>query len=219
MFRNINNNKIFSDSSFWTSLFVIAMCLLLFIFFPSGNGAQKFTGQFFFLVLIPALYIKYILKKNLSDFGLNVKNIKSGLFWGVLALAIVLLGMYSIVTYTTFVNSYNLPGYIVNNFWYFLLYELVFVNISLLCFEFFLRGFVLFTMSAKFSYWSIFIQSLLYLFLLIYKRTGFELSIFGLVVSTIMGFIAWKTRSIVYSYAIILVSSIIIDAYLIYSIK
>ncbi|MFA6047412.1 MAG: lysostaphin resistance A-like protein [Parcubacteria group bacterium] len=219
MFQNKKYNIFFSDSHFLTSVFLIIACSILFIVFPAGNDGQKFTGQIFFLVLIPAAYIKFILKKSLSDYGLNVKNVKSGLFWGTLAMAIVTIGTYFVITRTTLANSYALPGYVVDNFWYFLLYELVFANISIFCLEFFLRGFVLFTFSVRFSWWAIFIQSLLYLFFLIYYKNSFGQAAYATALSTVLGFVAWRTRSIAYSYAIILISSFIIDAYLIHSIK
>jgi len=219
MFQNKNYNNIFSDSHFLTSIFLIAACLILSAVFPSGSAIQKFTGQIFFLVAVPAAYIKFILKKNLSDFGLNIKNVKSGLFWGVLAVAVILSSTYLAIRYTAFADSYSLPGYIVDNFWYFLLYELVFANISILCFEFFMRGFVLFTFFSKIARWSILVQALLYLIFMIFYKNNFEQIIYGSALSIILGFVTLKTRSIVYSYAIILISSLIVDAYLIYSIK
>lgn len=219
MLEKINNNKVLSDGQFLANIFLILACLVLFAVFPSGDAIQKFTGQIFFLIIIPAAYIKFILKKNLSDYGLNTKNIGTGLFWGTLAMAIVLAGTYVIINYTNFADSYALPGYVVDNFWYFLLYELVFANISILALEFFLRGFVLFTFSPKFSSWAILVQALIYLFLLIYSRNSFGQIVYIISTSIILGFVAYRTESIVYSYAIILISSLIIDAYLIYTIR
>ena len=219
MLEKINNNKVLFDGHFLANIFLILACLILFAIFPSGDAIQKFTGQIFFLILIPAAYIKFILKKNISDYGLNTKNVKSGLFWGALAMAIVLAGTYVIITYTNFADSYALPGYVVDNFWYFLLYELVFANISIFCLEFFLRGFVLFTFSSKFSSWAILIQALLYLLILIYSRNSLGQIAYIISTSIILGFVAYRTKSIVYSYAIILISSLIIDAYLIYTIR
>jgi membrane protease YdiL (CAAX protease family) len=219
MFEKINNNKFFSDSRFLTSVFLIIVCTILFVAFPSGSATQKLTGKIFFLVLVPAAYIKFILKGKLTDFGLNLGNVKNGLFWGAIGLATILLGTYLLINYTNFSRSFQLPSYVVNNFWYFLLYELIFVNILIFCFEFFLRGFVLFTISDKIFYWSIPLQSLLYLFILIYYKNNLEQVAYGITLSLVSGFITYRTRSIVYSYAIILISSLLIDAYLIYSIK
>lgn len=219
MLNYAKNNKFLSDRHFLTDIFLIIACSVLFISFPSNNAIQKFTGQIFFLVAVPVGYIKLILKKDLKDFGLSWGNKKDGLLWSAVGLAVILAGTYLTINYTTFANSYSLPAYIINNFWYFLLYELVFSNIFTICLIFFLCGFVLFSLAPKFSHWSIIIQSALYILYHIYFKSPYGEMIYIFVLFLILGLVTWRTKSIVYPYAIILISSILTDAYLIHFIK
>lgn len=67
----------YSDNlEFILSLVAIAACLILAAVFPVQGGFQQITKDLFFLVLLPVLFIKYILKKTCRISGLICKTKK-----------------------------------------------------------------------------------------------------------------------------------------------
>jgi membrane protease YdiL (CAAX protease family) len=158
-------NFIWKDTELLVSSLVIFACLFLAIVFPVDNNslAQLLTKNVFFLVVIPALYIKLILKKNLADFGLNIKNKKTGVIWGIFFLVFLSLLYYALFNYTSLPKKYTLPQNVANSFPFFLLYELVLMNILIFSYEFFFRGFVQFLFFEKIGYWTILFQSAIFI--------------------------------------------------------
>jgi len=139
--------------------FMIVACLVLFSFFPTKGPSQDFSRILFFLLIIPAFYIKLILKKNFADFGFNFSTTRQNGYWFLGTLLISLLISYFLIEFTSFKKGYVLPDYAVGRFGWFLVYELVFVNIWLFLHEAFYRGFVFFIFFKKFTYWSILISA------------------------------------------------------------
>jgi len=210
------------DSVLSMSSFVILVCLFLSISFPAEAGLQQITKSFSFFVVIPILYIKLILKKDLRSYGMNIsekKNRRAGIFWAILMLFISLMIAYLLFNYTGFKKSYGLAAYIVDNFWIFIAYELILVNILLFMQSFFYQGFVFFTYLKKFGYWSILIQFFLYLlFISVLGNFSWQLSPF-IILSLTGGWVAYKSKSFVYSYAMGLLFIIVLDSYIIYTMK
>ncbi|MDP1619834.1 MAG: hypothetical protein Q8M12_02450, partial [bacterium] len=66
---------------------IVLLCLFLAVYFPAQGTLQLFSNTLFFLFLLPVLYIKIILKQNLTDFGFNTLNISAGLLWSLAMLA------------------------------------------------------------------------------------------------------------------------------------
>jgi hypothetical protein len=210
------------DSVLSMSSFVILVCLFLSISFPAEPGLQQITKNLFFMIIIPVLYIKLVLKKDLKNYGLNIPekgHRKFGLFWAALMLFVSLLIAYLLLNYTGFKKEYGLAAYIVDNFWIFLIYELVLVNILLFIQNFFYQGFVLFTFFKKMDYWSVFVQFMLYiLFILVLGNFSWQLAPF-IILSLTGGWVTYKSHSFVYSYIMGLLFIIILDSYIIYTIK
>jgi hypothetical protein len=204
------------------SSFVILVCLFLSISFPAEAGMQQITKNLSFLIIIPILYIKLILKKDLKSYGLNIsekKDRKSGIFWAISMLFVSLLIAYFLLNYTEFKKSYGLAAYLVENFWIFMAYELILVNVLLFIQSFFYQGFILFTYFEKLGYWSILVQFFLYLiFILILGNFSWQLAPF-IILSLTGSLVAYKSRSFIYSYIMGLLFIIILDSYIIYTIK
>lgn len=208
-----------SDSIISMSSLIILVCLVLSISFPAEPGMQQITKSLSFLVIIPILYIKLILKRNLKDYGLDLSDKKNGTVWAVIMLLISLLIAYFLISYTGFKKNYILPTYVVNNFWFFTTYELILVNILLFVQNFFYQGFALFTYFKKLSHWSIIIQAFLYLaFVIILGNFSWQLAPF-IILSFTGGWVAYKSRSFIYAYVMGLLFIIILDSYIIYTIK
>lgn len=201
-----------------TSL-VIVFCLVFFMLFPVSDAAQNFTRDIFFLVIVPILYVKFLLHKNLEDFGFNLRNKQAGLYWGGGMLLISLLLVFLLARFTGLKNNYHIPTYATANFWLFLVYELLFVNISFVMQEIFFKGFILFSFREKLGAWSIVISAGILLLLL--TTTGnFVWQLAPIVILSITGsIVAYKSRSWAYSYFMGIIFLLLTDAYLISIIK
>lgn len=203
------------------SSFALLVCLLLFLFFPVNGPLQNLSRSLFFLLVVPALYVKIILKKKLSDFGFAFSASRKGFLWmGGMLLAALLIA-YVLVNFTGFKDAYinMIPAVIYNNFRVFLFYELIFVNFLLFLHEVFFNGFVLFTLKEAFGYWSILIVTFTFLFFLaLVNALDWRMapSIIALPLGT---WIAYENRSFIYSYLMGFAFMIILDAYVIYLFK
>lgn len=196
-------------------------CLFLSVKFPTDPDSifQTFTKGLFFLVLVPAIYIKLILKKDLKDFGFNITRKKEGLLWGFLMLILSLAASFAVMKIPGLKNSYHLPSYIHQNFGLFVVYELVLINILLFTYEFFWRGFILFTYSKSFFYWSVPIQAVFFI-IFSYFSADISWKYFSLPIFAVTaGITAYKSRSLIFSYAMSLLYMILLDSYLIYLLK
>ena len=208
--------SILIDRELLITVFVIFLCLFFGIAFPTENSAQLLTKSLFFLVIFPAIYIKLILKKNLSDFGLNLKNKQIGIIWGGGSFLFSLLIFYLLINYSGFGSGYKLPDQIISSFWWFIFYELVIVNFIIFISEFFFRGFLISFFRKKFEHWSIIIQAGIFLFILI-AIEPFSWQILPLLLISITGgILTYKTKSFLYSYFVNFFAIIILDAYIIY---
>jgi hypothetical protein len=204
------NQKMLIDFS------VAAVCLLLFSIFPANDFSQKLTKSFFFFLFIPYLYIKYLLKKNLSDFGFNFQNKKNGFILGVLALAVSFLLIYLLTTFTDFKKNYVLPTSISHNFYIFIFYELILVNVLFFLQEYFFKGFLIAIFQKKLGFLSVPIQAIIYLIPLWIFSGSFWQIIPWIILSFAGGIIAYRNKTFVYSYFFGIVFLILTDAYIIY---
>jgi hypothetical protein len=126
---------------------------------------------------------------------------------------------FAIMKIPSLKNSYHLPSYIKQNFGLFVVYELVLVNILLFTQEFFWRGFVIFSYSKSFFYWSVLIQVIFFM-IFSYFSADISWKYFSLpILALTAGITAYKSQSLIFSYAMSLLYMILLDSYLIYSLK
>jgi len=198
---------------------IILACLLLSTFYPTADIGQNITSALFFLVLIPLLYLKLILKKSLADFGFSLQNARAGFLWGGIMLTLSLLLSFLLFHFTGLKATYVLPIFVMTNFWFFLLYELLFVSLLVFLQDAFFKGFVLFSFTKKFNYWAIVFSSGLYfIFLALTGNFGWQTTPY-IILSLAGGVVAYKSRSFLYAYFMSLFFLIFFDAYLIYILK
>ena len=202
------------------TLAVVVVCLGLFFLFPSQGPAQAITASLIFLFLAPFLYIKLILKKSLRDYGLNLNNKKDGLLWGSVMFLFLAVIFYFLSKYPPFINNYPImPAYISANFWVFLAYELILLNLLFFLQTFFFQGFLLFSFMQKLGAKAILIPIATYGGIILFSG-GFTPklipSIFIFIIGTAVSF---KNKSFVYAYAAGFFLQFIFDAYLIYLFK
>lgn len=208
-------NLIIKEREIIITLCVALFCLLSFSLFPVKDMAQNATAMVVFLFLIPFLYQKIILKKELADFGLQIGNWKKGLLFSAISL-VAFLSLFLLLFYkTSFTNYYVLSAGIRSSFFLFIFYEFFQAIFMLFLFEFFFRGFLMLNFTKRFRLWSILLQFMAFLFLLfIFKNLGlhFLLIAFSALFS---GFITYYSRSIWYSFATTFIFILLCDAFMI----
>lgn len=201
------------------SSFIIAICLILAIIFPTKSPLQETTKEIFFLILIPSLYVKFVLKENLTAYGLTLGDRKAGIIWGTSMFFLAIFVSYFLIRFTELKYNYNLPDFAVNNFLLFLVYELVFVNFLIIVYEYFFRGFVFFTFFRELGYKAVFIPIVIY-WIMIFATDNLSWNITPAAIITFASAITvYKSRSLIYSYLSAFVYIIVFHSYLIYLLK
>lgn len=219
---NANIKTSFQDKKFLITLAVIAICLILSIAFPIKGTMEDLTKDVFFLFIIPILYIKLVLKKNIGDFGLSLGDKKTGTLWGIGMLIVSLLITFVLVKLTDFTLNYKIASSVTGSFWIFLLNMLVFSNLLIFLQEYFFRGFVLSAFLREIGAYAILAQAGIYFAIVIAQR-GFGKDLWQMAPMIIMSFTggitAYKSRTMLYSYISGLLYFILLNAYLIHGVK
>jgi len=212
MIRQKRNNFFQIYQEELLTAFVVLVCLALLTFFPASGALQKITSGIVFLFIAPLLYLKLVLKKNLADFGWQLGDWRAGLIFSAVYLVFALLIFYALSNYTPFLKEYRLPLAAMNNFWYFIFYELAIVGIFLALYEIFFRGFAMFSLSTKTGIYSVIYQ--FFLFFLFFWATGnLNWNIAPLLIAALFsGLTTLKSRSLLYSFATSLFFLIILDS-------
>lgn len=203
------------------SSFALIVCLFLFYFFPASGPLQNLSRSLFFLFIVPLLYVKIILKRDLRDFGFAFSASRNGFLWLGGTLLAALLVAYALVNLTSFKDAYinMIPFAAYSSFRSFIFYELIFVNFVLFLHEAFFNGFVLFAFKETFNYWSILIATLSFLiFLALINALDWRM-VPSIIAVALGSWTAYKTHSFVYSYLMGFAFMIILDAYVIHLFK
>jgi hypothetical protein len=216
MFLNIEKQVLGQWKEALSSFLMAIFCFFMVYYFPVDDYLQNLTKNIFFLLVIPFLYVKFVLQKNIRDFGISWGDKKTGLIWGGALFLFLAVLFFLIIRYTEFDKTYAPPVFVQINFWYFLLYELVLVNLLFLLQEIFFKGFLLSALRAKLGYWSILVQSLVFLFPLFIFSSYFFETLPLVVISLLGGLVAYKSRTFVFSYLAGIIFLIILDAYIIF---
>lgn len=191
---------------------VVLACFALSYFFPVQGTYQNFASLLSFMVLIPAIYVKFILKKNLSDFGVQLGDWKKGVVLAGISLAFSLLLVYVLLNYTGFLETQSFAKSFKGHFGKFIFYETFFVGTLAVAFEFFFRGFVMGSVVSKMGRASILVQFAVFLvFLAITKALNLG-SAYFMIIALFSGLIVYESRSLVYSLAFSWIFVLIADA-------
>jgi hypothetical protein len=210
LYKKEKNFFLLHRESLLTTLVALA-CLGLFTFFPASGALQMITSGLIFFCVIPLLYLKFILHKDLHDFGFQVGDRKVGITFSLLYLASAFLICLLLFHYTAFAKGYYLPKAVSGNFGYFVFYELVLSGIFVALYEIFFRGFAMFSLAAKTGFYAIFYQFLLiFLFLWSTENLNWN-SVPVLITAAFSGLTTYKSRSLIYSFVSSLFFLIILD--------
>jgi hypothetical protein len=216
MFLNIEKKHFDQWKETLVSFLIAVSCFFLAYIFPADDYLQNLTKNISFLIVLPFLYIRLILQKDIRDFGFNLNHKKTGMLWGAIMFFFLAVLFFFLIRYTGFAQAYELPIFIKINFGYFLLYEMVLINLLFLSQEIFFKGFLLSVLREKLGYWSILIQSIVFLFPLMILSSYFMGTLPMVAISLLGGFVAYKSRSFVFSYLSGLIFLIFLDAYIIF---
>jgi len=214
------SNKIKEISSAYRELLasslVILVCLLLFLKFPTTNSFQNISKEIFFFLIVPIFYIKFILKKDLRDFGFSLPRKKSDFFWAI-GVLLALIGISLILAkIPEFRKNYLIVNSLGNSFLVFLLYELVAFNFLFLLQTIFFQGFILFTFSDKFKKYSVLLTFIIYCASLLLEN-NFAWQMAPLILFSLGGsLISYKSRSFWLAYLTGMIFIIAFDSFLIY---
>jgi membrane protease YdiL (CAAX protease family) len=198
---------------------IIFFCLLLYVIFPADGVFQQIISSATFLLVIPLLYVKIILKKDLNNFGIQQGEWKTGIFWSLFSLLAAFLILYALYYYYDFFEKYEVSKLIADNFLLFLGYQIFLTGFFVALYEFFFRGFIMFSFSKKLGYWSIIFQGVIF-FLLIWLSSSMTWIMAPYLIFALFGgVIAFLSRSIIYSFISTSLFIVIVDSIFIKLIK
>jgi len=175
----------------------------------------QFAGFFGLMFVIPVLLVKYVFKERLSDYGLSLGNYKLGLKW-LLALPIIAIVLFFAVKSPDISSEYPLAKSIIANRGLIFSYELAYLLLYYIAWEFFFRGFLIFGLAPKFgAVNAILIQTISSCLIHIGKPVG---EIIGsIIVGVLFGLIAFKTKSIWYLVILHAAIGILTDLFVVFT--
>ncbi len=204
-----------SDVEVFITFGVVLLSMLLFAVFPYRGLFQEIMVSLIFLLVVPWLFVKFVLKKKWQDFGLRLpdrKDITGNLFIGGASFLIVIMLMYLISRHTSFGEQYYLAkSSLRENFVYFLLYEFLAVNFFVFLYEFFFRGFVMFYFAKRIGAYAIIFQFLIFLLFLDISNQLNLSSAYYMIIAPFAGLIAYRSNSLLYSYLFSIITVVVGD--------
>lgn len=213
------NRVIYTNREQLVAFLLALACIFLYILFPAGGTFQKVVSLAGFLVAIPILYIKIILKKSLADFGFQKGNWKRGVGGIIISLGVSLLIFYILINYSDFLKYHQAIGRLKGNFSSFLYYEFVVILPILLAFGVFFQGFILSFAETRLWRLAVLAQYLFFLFFL-WISGGFNWDAgLYMICALFAGAVAYQSRSLFYSIAYSWIFVVIADSIAIKLIK
>jgi membrane protease YdiL (CAAX protease family) len=203
---------------FVVSGLAVFVSICLYYFFPADDRlspvAQSAILGAAFLLLVPMLYVRIVLKEPLRSLGFRNSDRSFGWFF-VIAAVISASALFVLLVKEFPVKEHYDLSFAQNSFLMFLLYEVVLVGFTAFLFEVFFRGFVMLLWLRKYGWWTVLFQAVLFIgfFRLANGSLSWQESpIF--IVALFSGFVAFYTRSVWYSFVSSWVFLVIADAYL-----
>jgi membrane protease YdiL (CAAX protease family) len=154
-----------------------------------------FIGDFFTLFILSIVIIKFILKEDLKNYGLQFGDYKIGLALSAIFFLVMLPAIWFFSATSDFVAKYPHLLSTRNSWQEFFIYESGML-LYMISWEFIWRGFMLFGLKEKFGYYSVLIQMIPFVILHNGKPAP---ETFGAIAGGIaLGVLAFRTNSILY---------------------
>jgi len=149
-----------------TTLFVCITLGLLYGLPESGSldsTLQEIIASSIFLLVLPVIYCKMILKEPLSSIGLREARWLPAFFWGGVMIVVGGVLLLLLLPVEGFREAYRLPTFIEKSFAWFVVYEVLVVGGIALLYEVFFRGLVMKLWLGPFGPVAIVLQSALFI--------------------------------------------------------
>ncbi|HEX2867868.1 MAG TPA: CPBP family intramembrane glutamic endopeptidase [Ignavibacteriales bacterium] len=154
-----------------------------------------FLGDFGLLFILPLLIIRFFFREKISFYGLKWGDYSFGVTITAFALIVMLIIVWFISALPSFSQSYPTLFSARDNWRVFFLFEGALI-LYMLAWEFIWRGYMLFALEEKFSYYTVLVQMLPFVILHNGKPV---LETFGAILGgVILGILALRTRSVFY---------------------
>lgn len=190
--------------------FIVTGLLILFSVFFLGFFSQsdKVNPVFqtllvgiTFLLVVPVLYSKIVLRESLKNMGWQEGKSFSGVLAAIICVALGLGIILLLSRYTPFVEKYFFPITVQLHFSWFLLYELILVTLTTLLYEVFFRGLVQLSWLRSFGMLAVILQAVLFVGLL-YLSDDISWQRAPIIIfSPLAGLVAYFSQSLWYSWA------------------
>jgi len=197
------------------SIVFAGACLILYFLFPlEGLRFEFFIRTFLFFFVLPVLYVKIILHKNLQDIGLTTfKTDMTHIFYVLSAIIIGGLLSMMIVSLQWGVQGYveGMTNVIFKDFRAFLIYELVFIAPIIFLYTFFVFGFVYSIKWSKAAY--SYAVAFCIFSLLLFSLYGSFWIIIPLLVPALFIQKIYNDKNIIYIFIAVFVIALILDVF------
>ena len=184
---------------------------------PPDQAARimQFAVFFFLTFIIPVLYIKLVMRRKLTDFGLGPGDWRTGIKFFIMIPLLVVPVLYFATDTPGIRAEYPLAKSLLTDRSHLLVYELLYVLLYYVAWEFYFRGFLLFGLKDRFgAFNAVLIQTISSCLVHIGKP---ESEIAGSILAGIVfGLIALRTKSIWYVFVLHATVGILTDIFIIY---
>ena len=154
-----------------------------------------FVSDFITLFIFSILIIKFIIKEDLRDYGLQLGDYKAGLVFSIIFLGVMIFLVCFISATPDFASKYPHLQSTKNSWKDFYIYESGML-LYMIGWEFMWRGFMIFGLKEKFGHYSVLIQMIPFVILHNGKPVP---ETFGAIAGGIaLGMLAFRTKSIYY---------------------
>lgn len=218
-FATIENMRQFTEKEkkfFVTTAFILG-CLIFFAFFEEvpelSSVIQGFIIAFIFFLCLPLAFCRFVLREPLTKIGFQ-QNFR--LTYVLLSVIVAFVGFIALwflqQSIPEFGSTTFFPVKVETSFFWFVLYALTVVPITLIVYEVFFRGLVQILWLEN-KWWAIVVQAGLFALLTFFSQ-GISLDDTPLLLAAILsGFVAYRTGSLWYalgtSYILILLTDIL----------
>lgn len=178
--------------------------LAVYVLFPADNRldmtAQTVLLSTVFFVLLPILYVKFVLHKPLSLLGFQGSERRFGAAVVPLAVIPILSVWYILLRFFPIAESFEISA-THGSFLFFVLYEVILIGAIAFLYEVFFRGFILILWLRQAGLWAVFFQAGLLFSFLAASGVGISWQSVPLLLASLgSGFVASYTRSLPYSW-------------------
>jgi len=176
----------------------------------------QFFVFFFLMLVLPLMYIKFRMKKKIKDFGFGLGDRKFGFRLVLIVIPLIILPiMYFASGMEDLQNEYPLSKAIIKRHDLIFIYEILYIILYYITWEFYFRGFLLFGLKNKFGATAaILIQTISSCLIHLGKPEG---EIIGsIIIGILFGYIALRTKSIWYVFLMHAAIGVLIDLFIIF---